>query len=147
MRRARYVFLALVGLIAITACSNAGQPINTPNPEPTCIALAGLEAQINTLRALDPSTASLQDYQTAAYNVSGMAQTVVAQARVLANAEAGQLDDSLRALQNAAQQLPAGTTPAQAKTELSDEIAGAESALTALNTKLACPPLPTAQPG
>ena len=145
MRRARYV-LALAGFMAITACSNIGAPVNTPNPEPTCIALAGLKAQINTLRALDPSTATLQQYQTAAYNVSGMAQTVVAQARVLASAEAGQLDNSLRALQNAAQALPAGTTPAQAKTELDDEIAAAESSLDALNTKLACPPLPTPQP-
>jgi hypothetical protein len=145
MRRARYV-LVLVGLMAIAACSNAGQPFNTPNSEPTCIALAGLEAQIATLKALDPSTASVQDYQTAAYNVSGMAQTVVAQARVLAAAEAGQLENSLTALQNAARALPPGTTPAQAQTELSDEIAAAESALATLNTKLACPPLPTAQP-
>jgi hypothetical protein len=132
--------------MAIAACSNAGQPINTPNAEPACIALAGLEAQINTLKALDPSTATLQDYQTAAYNVSGMAQTVVAQARVLADAEATQLDNSLRALQDAARALPAGTTPAQAKTELSDEIAAADAAVVTLNTKISCPPLPTAPP-
>ena len=98
MRRARYV-LALAGLIAIAACSNVGHRSTRQIAEPVCIALAGLEAQINTLRALDPSTATLQEYQTAAYNVSGMAQTVVAQARVLANAEAGQLDNSLRTLQ------------------------------------------------
>ncbi len=72
MRRAHYA-LALIAVFAIGACSNVGQPINTPNAEPVCIALAGLEAQINTLRALDPSTATLQQYQTAAYNVSGMA--------------------------------------------------------------------------
>ena len=145
MRRARYV-LALVGLMAIAACSNAGQPFNTPNSQPTCIALAGLQAQIVTLQSLDPATASLQDYQTAAYNVSGMAQTVVAQARVLAQAEAGQLENSLTALQNAARALPPGTTPAQAKTELSDEIAAAQSANATLNSRLNCPPLPTAQP-
>jgi hypothetical protein len=99
-----------------------------------------------TLQSLDPATASLQDYQTAAYNVSGMAQTVVAQARVLAAAEAGQLEDSLTALQNAARALPPGTTPAEAQTQLADEIAAAQSALATLNSKLNCPPLPTAQP-
>jgi hypothetical protein len=146
MARTRIV-LALIGALAVTACSDIGQPFNTPNAEPVCIAAAGLHAQINTLQALDPSTASLEEYQTAAYNVSGYAETLVDQARVLANAEAGQLDTALQELQRAAQQLPAGTSPADAKTQLSEEIAAAKSALVDLNTKINCPPLPTVAPG
>ena len=146
MARMRLV-LALVGALAVVACSNAGQPFNTPNSQPVCIAAAGLNAQIETLQNLDPATATAEEYRTAAYNVSGYAQTLVAQARVLAAAEAGQLEDALRNLQNAAQALPAGTTPTDAKAALADETAAAKSALTTLNTKLACAPLPTAAPG
>ncbi len=134
-------------LLALVACSNAGQPFNTPNSDPVCIAAAGLEARVDDLQALDPATATADEYKQAAYGVSGAAQTLVAQARVLAAAEAGQVEDSFTALQRAAQELPAGTTPTEAKTELSDEAAAAEAALVSLNTKIACPPFPTPAPG
>ena len=145
MRRAHYV-LGLVGLMAITACSDIGQPYNTPYPELVCIAADGLQAQVDALRDLDPATATVQQYQTAAYNVAGYAETMVDQARTLADAEAGQVAVAFSELEDAARALPAGTTPEAARTELSDEIDAAKASVTSLTTKLNCQALPSAAP-
>ena len=138
---------AMALLLTLVGCSDIGQPFNTPNSEPVCIAAAGLAARVDDLQALDPATATAEQYRQAAYGVSGAAQTLVAQARVLADSEAGQVEDSFRALQNAAQELPPGTTPSDAKTALADEVDAAEAALISLNTKISCPPFPTPAPG
>ena len=146
MRRVRYL-VALVGLmaglIAVTGCSNLGQPLNTPNAQPLCIALAGLNARVEDFKNLPP-TASVDDYKTAAIGVSAAYQTVDAQIRTLANAQASQLASAFNQLQNAAQALPAGTTPEQAKAQLADEVAAVSSAMiTWFTASLRAAPLPT----
>ena len=145
MRQVRYV-VALVGLFVLAGCSNIGQPLNTPNAEPVCIALGGLNARVNDFRALDPATASIDDYRNAAYGVSGAYQTLDAQIRTLAQAQATQLQVAFGSLQSAAQALPAGTTPAQAREQLSDELAGVDSAMESARSELDCPPFPTPGP-
>jgi hypothetical protein len=133
-------------LFVAAGCSDIGQPFNTPNPEPVCLAAAGLHARVADLQALDPSTSSSDEYLTDIYEVKGAAETLVDQARVLAEQEAGQVQQSFIDLEDAAQELPSDTDPAEARTALSDEINAARIAVNTLNTRLSCPPLPTAAP-
>jgi hypothetical protein len=130
----------------MVGCSNMGQPINTPNAMPVCIAMGGVNARIDDFQALDPATASAQDFQTAAIQLNAAYQTLDAQIRVLADAQATQLQGAMRNLQNAAQALPAGTTPQDAKAQLADEIAAVDSAMESARAQLNCPPFPTPQP-
>jgi hypothetical protein len=145
--RVRYLVAGglIAGLIAITGCSNLGQPLNTPNSQPLCIALGGLNARVQDFKNLPP-TATVDDYKTAAIGVSAAYQTVNAQIQTLANAQASQLASAFDQLQRAAQALPAGTTPEQAKSELADEVAAVDSAMESARAALACPPFPTPVP-
>jgi len=136
----------MMAMFALVGCSDIGQPFNTPNPEPVCIAAAGLDARVADLQALDPSTSTTNEYLTDVYEVKAAVETLVDQARVLAEQEAGQVQQSFIDLENAAHELPPDTDPAEARTALSDEITDARVALNTLNTKLSCPPLPTAAP-
>jgi hypothetical protein len=145
MQRARFAF-ALVGVIAIAACSDIGQPFNTPNQAPVCIAAAGFQAQLATLRAIDPATATADEIKTDAYNAAGEFQTVLAQARVLAQAEATSLSVAVDTLQRTAQQLPDGMSASDTYAALQPQINAVNLAWQTLNSTLNCPPLPTAQP-
>jgi hypothetical protein len=145
MQRARFV-LALIGVISIAACSDIGQPFNTPNQAPVCIAAAGFQHQLATLRAIDPSKATADEIKTAAYDSAGEFQTVLAQARVLAEAEATSLGVAVDTLQRSAQQLPDGMSAADTYAALQPQINGVNLAWQTLNSTLNCPPLPTAPP-
>jgi hypothetical protein len=144
VRRVRYL-VALVGLIALAGCSNIGQPFNTPNAQPVCIAIGGLNARVQDFKNLPP-TATADDYKNAAIGVNAAYQTLDAQIRTLANAQASQLATAFDQLQRAAQALPPGTTPEQARTELADEIAAVDSAMESARAQLNCPPFPTPNP-
>jgi hypothetical protein len=146
MSRGRYVlaFLVVVALTAV-ACRPAGEPYNTPNPDPVCIAAAGLEARVTDLRNLDTATATRDDVVVLASQVRAAWITLEQQARVLAEAEATDMAVQLQKLETAARQLPPGTTPAQAKDLLAEELAAVNTAWQSLQTELGCPDL-TASP-
>jgi hypothetical protein len=132
-------FGAIAAVVLLAACSNAGQPFNTPNAAPVCIAAAGLQARLLDLRALDPATATKEDVQAAAYGVYGAWQTLEAQARVNAENEAVQFGLTAKALQDSYNALPEGTSPQDAATQLQPQIQAVQSSWTTLNSKLGCP--------
>jgi len=136
----------MLAVFALIGCSDIGQPFNTPNPEPVCIAAAGVHARATDLQALDPSTSTTDEYLTDVYETKAAVELLVDQARVLAEQEVGQVQQSFIDLESAAQELPPDTDVEEARSALSDEIDAAKVALNTLNTKLACPPLPTAAP-
>ena len=146
MRRGRYVlaFLVLVAAFA-TGCRGAGEPFNTPNADPVCIAAAGLEARMNDLRSLDTSTATRNDVVIVVSQVRAAWITLEQQARVLAEAEATDLAVQINNLRTAAVALPPETTPAQAKELLSEELTAVDTAWRSLQGELGCPDL-TASP-
>ena len=146
MRRGRYAiaFLMLTAL-AVVACKPAGEPYVTPNADPVCIAAAGLEARLNDLRNLDVSTATRDDVVVIASQVRAAWITLEQQARILAEQEATDLAVQINNLQTAARELAPGTTPAQAKALLSEELAAVDAAWRSLQGELGCPDL-TATP-
>ena len=142
MRRGHYVLALLVlSALAVAACRQAGEPFNTPNPDPVCIAAAGLEARMDDLRNLDVATATRDDVIAVVSQARGAWLTLESQVRVLAEAEATDLAVQLNNLRTAAQQLPPDTTPAQAKALLSEELAAVDAAWRSLQGELGCPDL------
>ncbi len=137
------IVLAFVAVVALTAaaCKPAGEPYNTPNADPVCIAAAGLEARLNDLRNLDVSTATRDDVVVVASQVRAAWLTLEQQARILAEAEATDLAVQINNLQTAARELPPNTTPAQAKALLSEELAAVDTAWRSLQGELGCPDL------
>ena len=97
----RYV-LAFLLLFAVVACKPAGEPYNTPNPDPVCIAAAGLEARLADLRALDLSTATRDEVVDTASQVRAQWLTLYQQVRILAEAEATDMAVQVNNLQTAA---------------------------------------------
>jgi len=142
MRRGRYVlaFLVLVATLA-TGCRGAGEPFNTPNPLPVCVAAAGFQARLTDLRTLDTTTAS-RDEAVAAVNEARAAWlTLRQQIGILSEDEAVDLAVQIENLRTAATQLPADTTPEQARALLSDEIDAVDAAWRSLQGDLGCPDL------
>ena len=146
MTGGRYLsaFLIVVALVAV-ACKPAGEPFNTPNADPVCIAAAGLEARMTDLRNLDVATATRDDVVTVVSQVRAAWLTLESQARILAEAEATDLAVQINNLRTAASQLPPDTTPAQAKALLSEELTAVDTAWRSLQGELGCPDL-TASP-
>ena len=143
MGRGRYLAAFVVVLVAV-ACRSAGEPFNTPNPDPVCIAAAGLEARLTDLRNLDLSTATRDEVVNTVSLVRASWITLEQQARILAEAEVTDMALQVRNLQTAAGQLPPGTTAAQAKDLLAEEIAALDAAWRSLQGELGCPDLSAA---
>ena len=100
MRRGHYVLALLVlSALAVAACRQAGEPFNTPNPDPVCIAAAGLEARMDDLRNLDVSTATRDDVIAVVSQARGAWLTLESQVRVLAEA-----DEQARAMRREAEE-------------------------------------------
>ncbi len=140
MRAGRYV-LAFLVLFAAVACRGAGEPFNTPNPDPVCIAAAGLEARMADLRGLDLSTATRDEVVAIASQARAAWITLYQQVRILAEAEATDMAVQMNNLQTAAAQLPPGTSAAEAKDLLSEELAAVDAAWRSLQGELGCPDL------
>jgi outer membrane murein-binding lipoprotein Lpp len=138
--------IALLAVLALGGCSNLGAPYNTANPDPVCIAAAGLQARVADLRALDPATATADDYRLAVTNVNAAYQTFVDQTRVLTEAQLTELAAAMRTLEAAVTQIPEGTPPAEAFEMLRDEIATVGSEWQTVGVEIGCAAL-FASPG
>ena len=131
-------FGAIAVVLVLAACSDIGQPFNTPNAAPVCIAAAGLQARLADLRALDPATATKEEIEAAAYGVYGAWQTLESQARTNAENEAVQFGLTAKALQDDYNALPEGTSPQDAVTQLQPQIQAVHSSWATLNSRLGC---------
>jgi len=116
MSRVTAVLAVLV--LALAACSSSSSGSATPDPAIAfCPALDAYGKSLVALEALTP-TATVDQYKTAVSNARTALAAVVAVAGPFAGAQLNTLSTAQQQLEAAADELPAGTTPAQAEADL-----------------------------
>ena len=113
----RIVAMLATAVLVVAACSSSG---GSPSPDPAIAFCPAVDAYAKTLVALDALTPSstVDQYQAAVTDAKTALAAVVAVAGPYAGAQLTSAQTAQTNLQYAADQLPAGTTPAQAEAAL-----------------------------
>ncbi len=119
----RRLFVALAaGVLTLAACSST--PSGSASADPAvafCPALQAYGKSLAALEALTPSS-SLADYQKAVTDAKAALAAVTAVAGPYAGAQLTTLAQAQAQLESAANALGTNATPAQAETDLQDEL-------------------------
>ena len=116
-----FAALAVVVLL-LAACSPSPSGSATPDPALAfCPALDAYGKSLAALEALTPS-ATVEEYKTAVTTAKTALAGVIAVAGPFAGAQLNTLGTAQQQLEAAANELPAGTTPAQAEAALQPQL-------------------------
>jgi hypothetical protein len=103
-----------------------------------CAGLTAMQASVDALRALDPATASRDDYQKAVAEVVGQWRVVEDLLPVMQRANADLLSTSWEALKGAVDAQPDGVPPASAAAAVKPEAEAMASAVKEVFDGLGC---------
>ena len=103
-----------------------------------CAGLAAMQASADALKALDPATASREEYQKAAAEVVGQWRVVEDLLPVMARANADLLSTSCESLKSALDAQPDGIPPASAVAAVQPEAEAMATAVTQVFDGLGC---------
>ena len=146
-RRILGLGLGLTMTLALAAC--APEQEATPSAEPTasaageaatCEAYDAAVGSFEDFRELDPATASIDDYRTAAGEVRDAWSEFVTLRRSEAAETEFQLRATLSDLSTALLGLPEGTTPREAVDEVQPQVDAVQSALESIGPEAGCGP-------
>ena len=143
----RRISLGAIGLsmvLGLVACTPQQEPTATAEASAdqaaTCDAYDAVLASVDDLRALDPSTASVDEYRSAADEVRDAWDTFM----TMRGAEAAETEFELRItvsdLSATLLNLPDGTTPEEAAEIVEPQVDAVQSALDTIGPEVGCGP-------
>ena len=143
----RRISLGAIGLsmvIGLVACTPQQDPSATADASPdqaaTCDAYDAVLASVADLGALDPATASVDDYRSAADEVRGAWETFL----TMRGSEAAESEFELRItvsdLSTTLLTLPSGTTPEEAAEIVEPQVEAVQTALESIGPEVGCGP-------
>lgn len=137
MRRVPMSIAALL-LVALAACTPAAEPTASADMGALCESFQAVTDAYADLQALDPATASLDDYRAAADATADALETYM----TLRGAEAADTELQLRLtlddLAVSLRQQPEGTTPEEAIEAVQPEIEAVNTAMDTVGADLDC---------
>ncbi len=137
MRRGPLSIAALL-VVALAACTPAAEPTPSADAGALCESYQAVADAYADFQALDPATASIDDYREAADAANGALEDYL----TLRGAEAAdtelQLRLTLNDLATSLRQQPEGTTPEEAVEAVQPEIEAVETALDTVGVDLDC---------
>ncbi len=134
-------FVGLFGVSALAACSSDKTSTVTQVKNANaafCTDLTAYGTAVKDLAALDPTTATKADYQSAADTVKSSRQTLVATGKDLSQAEWTNLEAQAQALDGQLQDAPDDATVSSIVTAFNVQVAKVRTSVAALNTAV-CP--------
>ena len=113
----RVVAMLATAVLVVAACSSSG---GSPSPDPAIVFCPALDSYAKTLAVLDALTPSstVDQYKSAVADAKTALAGVIAVAGPFVGAQLNEAQTAQVNLQAAADQLPPGTTPAQAEAAL-----------------------------
>jgi hypothetical protein len=145
--RSAAVLVALIVLVAaVAACSSpsasaqvsAAASAQQGTEAVVCAGLAAMQSSIDALKALDPATASREDYQKAVAEVVGQWRVVEDLLPVMQRANADLLSTSWESLKGALDAQPEGVPPASAAAAVKPEAEAMAASVKQVFDGLAC---------
>jgi hypothetical protein len=131
----------VLGLVACTPQQDATATAEaSPDQAATCDAYDAVVTSVDDLRALDPATASVDDYRSAADNVRDAWETFL----TMRGSEAAETEFELRItvsdLSATLLNLPDGTTPEEAADIVEPQVEAVQSSLDSIGPEVGCGP-------
>ncbi|HEX5038823.1 MAG TPA: hypothetical protein VFW95_01645 [Candidatus Limnocylindria bacterium] len=134
MRRAALVAVVMAG--ALAACAPSG---STDDLQAACDARAQLQEDVEAFRALDPATASVEDFRGAWVMVRDDFLEVKFYARERAQSKVTAVEDAVDALARSLNALPSDASMSEAIDSVESERQAVADALADLDEDLDCP--------
>jgi hypothetical protein len=139
MRRLLVLAVAAVALIVVVAGCGGDSESQASAEESLCASLSDFAASVVRLQGLTVQTASTDDFEAAADDVSEAWDAVVADAEDVAEADTSALESSYNDLEGAIEDAPDDVPVAEAVGTLQEEVAAVAASYREMFNGLNCP--------